>query len=193
MPASRTQPVRPAMQARSSRRFKLHEICELLDVDYDGARYVLAQGVLPPGIESDPGSGNHRSFTQEQAVYLAVALRLKEAGVSIPRTKEIGPWTRKIQEWAINQGWDQGFAPFTDGLHTSHQWLLEIGDARYVRICTDANPSQEGLTVSPWTNMGIRREAAQARPSIIIRVDVSELARRLSGSRQKPPAKTRDS
>jgi DNA-binding transcriptional MerR regulator len=42
-------------------------------------RYVLAQRIIP-GI-GDAGQGNHRKYTPEQTVLLAVACELREAGI----------------------------------------------------------------------------------------------------------------
>ena len=69
------------MPLSGQQSFKLREICERLEVDYDEARYTLARGVLPKAIvQPEPGRGNHRQFDSSQAFYLAVALQHKAAG-----------------------------------------------------------------------------------------------------------------
>jgi DNA-binding transcriptional MerR regulator len=159
--------------------FKLQEICSHVHIDYDGARYALARGILPPGIDPDPGRGRHRVFSQEQSLYLATALKLKEAGLTLPRIQEIVPWTRKIQEWSCNGGFEPNFAPLTGGLQTQHQWFLDIGDGRYVRLRTDANPSKRGIEATPWTNTTSRQGAPDAKPLVIISLDIGEISRLL--------------
>ena len=56
---------------------------------------------MPPGIDSEPGRGRHRIFTQEQAFYLAISLKLKEVGLSLPQIREIVPCSRKIQRMGL--------------------------------------------------------------------------------------------
>jgi hypothetical protein len=162
-----------------ARKFKLRDICSHLSVDYNGARYALARGILPPGIDPDPGRGRHRAFSQDQAFYLATALKLKEIGLTLPRIQEIVPWTRKIQEWSYNAGFDPSFEPFTGGLQTQSQWFLDVGDGRVVRLRTDAGPSNPAMESSPWVTISSRREAPNAKPSVIISIDIAEIARLL--------------
>jgi hypothetical protein len=161
--------------------YKLRELCARLEVDYDEARYTLARGVLPKAIvQPEPGRGNHRQFDSSQAFYLAVALKLKAAGINTTLAAEISDWSRYVQGFAQNHGWDHRFAPFAGKLSTQHAWWVEVGDAKFVRLATDANPSCRGLYCTPWVEMQRRKECAQAQPAIVIRVDVAQIARQLS-------------
>lgn len=63
---------------------KLNSLCSRLGVSYRDARYALARGIIPKGIENEPGRGNHRVFDWNQAFHLAVVLKLKAAGMSTP-------------------------------------------------------------------------------------------------------------
>ena len=167
---------------------KLKELCQRLAVDYDQARYTLARGMLPKAIAAlEPGRGNHRVFDASQAFYLAVCLKLKEAGVNTTLAAQIADWSRKVQGISQNLGWDHEFAPFAGKFETTHQWYLDVGDARFVRLVTDANPSQEGLAVMPWTEMATRKLCKAARPAVVFRVDIGLVAEQLKGSatRQK--------
>ena len=124
---------------------KLQKLCELLDVDYDQSRYALAQGILPKGVDAGPGRGHHRTFDAGQAFFLAIALKLKGVGISTSVAKQISEWSRGVQHMSSNLGWDPGFAPFSGLLHTERCWYLDIGDIRFVRLATDANPSEVGM------------------------------------------------
>src|SRR5580765_7297437 len=110
---------------------KLQDLCERLGVEYDEARYTLARGILPKGIEADPGRGNHRLFDSSQAFYLAIVLKLKAAGINTPLAGKIAEWSRHVQSKSVNLGWDRSFAPFAGKLLTQHQWFIDVGDARF--------------------------------------------------------------
>jgi DNA-binding transcriptional MerR regulator len=160
---------------------KLKEICQRLGVDYDDARYTLAKGVLPDGVAADPGKGNHRLFEDRQAFMLAIILKLRAAGVSTAVAKDVAEWSRHVQGLAVNLGWDWNFAPFAGKLHSEKEWYLDVGDKKYARIVTNAQPSKEGYEITPWVDMTNRREQKSARPAIIFRVDIVRIAELLAG------------
>ncbi len=51
-------------------------------------RYVLEQGLVPAQVVT-PGTGNHRSFTDRQALLVATACMLHEQGFRGPVVQEI--------------------------------------------------------------------------------------------------------
>ena len=155
---------------------KLQELCDRIGVPYRDARYALDRGILPKGIEADPGRGRHRLFDASQAFHLAMVLKLKAAGVHTPMAGEMAQWATRIKGIAVNAGWDHQFSPFDGRLATENKWVLEVGDGRYVRFGTDANPSHQGMDFSGWTDMSTKK-AADCAPVVTIRVDVSELAK----------------
>jgi hypothetical protein len=166
-----------------SRGIKLKELCERLQVNYDEARYVLARGRLPKAITPpEPGRGNHRLFNANQAFFLAVCLKLKAAGISADLAATVSEWSPRIQEFAQNGGWDNRFAPFAGLFETTHLWFLDVGDARYMRLVTDAHPDRTGLYDTPWTDMRRRKAAGQVRPAVIFRVDIALIAQQLQHS-----------
>jgi len=172
---------------------KLKDLCDHLSINYDEARYTLARGVLPKAIaKTEPGRGNHRVFNPEQAFYLAVCLKLKAAGVNTTLAAKISDWSRSIQNMSQNLGWDFQFAPFAGMLNTEHEWYIDVGDARYVRLATNANPSRLGLDILPWTDMASRKECKTSQPAVIFRVDIGLIAGQLQASVdvQKMPSKT---
>ncbi len=80
----------------------------------------------------------------------------------------------------MNLGWDGRFSPFDGAFDTDRQWYLEVGDAKYVRIVTDANPSRESLQdESGWVNMTNRKVQKDAQPIVVVRIDLSRLAGQL--------------
>ena len=168
---------------------KLKVLCERLAVDYDEARYTLARGVLPKGIEDEPGRGNHRVFNYSQAFSLAVVLKLKAAGIATPLAAKISEWSRDVQHMSVGRSWDPQFAPFAGKLKAQCQWLMDVGDARFVRLVTDANPSSEGeMDVLDWVDMTTRRRCKQAQTAVIFRVDLALIAQQLLGT--DPPRET---
>lgn len=97
----------------SEEGLKLQAICERLGVDYDDARYTLAKGVIPKGVASGPGKGNHRVFGPREAFLVAIILKIRATGVSTAIAKRIAEWSSSIQLMAVNLGWDWNFAPFS--------------------------------------------------------------------------------
>ena len=65
---------------------KVGELCERLDVSYRDARYVLEEGILPKGVDENPGKGDHRDLTNDQAFWLAIVLLLKASIASFTST-----------------------------------------------------------------------------------------------------------
>jgi hypothetical protein len=166
----------------SQEGIKLHDLCRRINVDYDEARYVLAKGILPKAVaKSEPGRGNHRLFSPSQAFYLAVCLKLKAAGINSTLAAEICEMSRQIQNLAKKSGWDLRFVPFGDEIDTEQRWLLDVGDARYVRLVTDAFPSSKGMHVFPWTDIYTHQKSPEAQPAIIFRVDFSLIAKQVRG------------
>jgi len=163
-------------------QFKLKTICEALGTDYDEARYLLARGAIPAGVADLPGRGNHRLFSAHQALLLAVVLKAKDAGINGAIATTFADWTPRIQQMAQNLGWDPQFAPLLGSGRSENRWLLEIGDARFVRVSTDANPSVEGLYSTHWVDMRKRREVRAARPAVILQIDLTRLSELLTAA-----------
>ena len=164
----------------ASKRIRLKDLCARLGVDYDESRYALTRGILPKGVEAEPGKGNHRWFDPSQAFYLAVALKLKAAGLPTPLAANLSKWSRHIQGYAANFSWDPGFAPFMGQFQTTRQWFLDVGDGRYVRLATDARPSHMGLFETRWVELDSRKECRDAKPTIMVRIDIAAIAKLLS-------------
>ncbi|MGZ9128183.1 MAG: hypothetical protein ACXW4Z_10440 [Candidatus Binatia bacterium] len=160
---------------------KLKEICRRIDVNYDDARYTLAKGALPDGIKAEPGRGNHRVFENRQAFMLSIILKLRAAGVSTTVAKDIAEWSRQVQSMAASLGWNWQFAPFAGKFESDHEWYLDVGDARYARVVTTANPSKAAYEITPWVDMTCRREERDARPAIVFRIDIVRIAQLLAG------------
>jgi hypothetical protein len=173
--------------AEQNMSFQMQELCQRLAVPYRDARYICERNWLPLGVERDPGRGNHRQLTAAQAMWLAVVLRLKVAGVKTPMAVRIAAFAERIRGMTRNLGWDWEFSPFDGALRTTKRWILEAGDMRYVRFLTDANPSKQGLDEMTWVDMKSRKPVPQAAPVVCTRVDLSALARLLQ-DRSKAPS-----
>jgi len=159
--------------------FTLQQLCKRLRLSYREARYVCERGWLPKGVDVDPGRGNHRRLTRHQAVWLGVVLKLKACGVRTSQAAEIAGFAEQVKGMSRNLNWDWKFSPFDGAFDTSHRWLLEVGEMKWMRFVTDANPSKRGLAATDWVTMGTRQVAKQAAPTIILQIDLSALARLL--------------
>ena len=160
--------------------FKLRDFCDRIGVTYRDARYALAHGFVPEGIDQDPGRGNHRLFNHRQAFWLAIVLKLKAAGIKPKLAAEMAKWAERITGYSVNLGWEWTFAPFNGQLRTEYKWFLEVGDASFVRILTDANPSREGVNdESGWVEMKSGNACKDAEPTVIVRIDLGGLSSQL--------------
>ena len=155
----------------------LREFCDRIGVKYRDARYVLAHGMIPDGIDEEPGRGNHRTFNYRQSFWLAIVLKLKAAGIQPKLAADMAKWAERVKGFALNLGWDWNFSPFDGKFATEKQWYMEVGDAQFVRLLTDANPSREGvMDESGWVEMNSRKRRSAASPTVIVRIDLSSLS-----------------
>jgi hypothetical protein len=170
-----------ALPSEPAPQLGLQELCARLGVSYRDARYVCEKGWLPSGVDPEPGRGNHRRLTPAQAVWLGIVLKLKACGVRTGKAARIAAFADGVKGPARTLGWDWPFSPFDGAFQTEHRWLIEVGDMRFVRFLTDANPSREGLDPLPWVELDSRRPAPQAAPIVSLQIDLSALARLLQG------------
>src|SRR3954452_17783240 len=120
---------------------QLGELCRRLDVPYRHARYVLEEGILPEGVESEPERGHHRQLTPAQAFWLGIVLKLKQSAVKTPLAARIADFARlAVRSVSQNLAWDPRFSPFDGGLATEGRWYVDVGDLAYIRLATDTNP-----------------------------------------------------
>jgi DNA-binding transcriptional MerR regulator len=163
---------------------KVGELAKRLGVQYRHVRYLLEEGFLPAGVNDAPGRGEHRDLTPVQAFWVGFVLSLKTAGVNTPRAAEIAELAnRGVRSASKNLSWDNRFDPFKGEFETTYRWYVDVGDMCYIRVATTANPSRSGrLEETDWTEIGSKAAARGAEPLVILRVDVSQLAKRLSES-----------
>lgn len=162
---------------------RVGELAERLGVPYRDVRYVLEQGVLPPGVEESPGRGEHRDLDAAQSFWLAIVLVLKRNGVRVPDARRVADFARQgVRGVTQNLNWEHPFEPFRGRLETQNQWYLDVGDLQYVRVVTTANPSIDGLFAFPWTDITTRKSADAAAPIVTLRLDLAGLARKMAGS-----------
>ena len=45
---------------------------------------------------------------------------------------------------------------------TDHQWYVDVGDLRYLRMATTANPSKDLLDEFPWMVIGKHKRAVRS-------------------------------
>src|SRR5438552_510689 len=125
---------------------QLGELCQRLGADYRQARYLLEQGMLPPGVDPEPDRGHHRQLTPAQCFWLAIVLKLKASGVRAALAAQIADFAREavrtVSRWL---GWDPKFSPFDGDLETKYQWFVDVGDLQYISLVTDSEPTHRGL------------------------------------------------
>ncbi len=165
---------------------KLREFCSRIGANYRDARYALAHGMVPNGMRDEPGRGKHRVFNYRQAFWLAILLKLKAAGVQPRLAAEMATWSERVKGFAVNATYDWRFSPFDGKYETDQQWFLEVGDGQFVRIMTDSHPSRQGIVdVSGWVHMDAQTLRKDAKPTVIIRIDLSRLANQLRVKSEK--------
>ena len=172
----RSMGLRKAMQ--------LGELCSRLNVPYRHLRYILEQGILPKGVDADPGQGEHRDIEPQQAFLIGIVIYLKQNGIRTPLAGKIADYAIEAVRWAVGYGlgWDHRMHPYWGIFETDHQWYVDVGDLTYVRVVTTANPSKGGaLEEFPWSPIGKRVNAPDAKPIVIIRLDLARLAHMLHG------------
>lgn len=167
-----------------SQTIQLGTICKRLEISERDARYVLERGFVPKGIEETPQSGNHRQFGPAQAFWLAMVLKVKENGIPVPLAAAIATYGEQVLRGTTqNLGWDWRFSPRSGRFDTEHQYFLDIGDRKLVRLATDANPNGGGvLECFPWHNVHDVKKASQdLTPYLMMRLDLTLIARHLAG------------
>src|SRR5579862_6936237 len=159
---------------------QLGELCQRLGIPSRQARYVLEEKLLPRGVDPTPDRGNHRQLTPAQVFWLGIVLKLKESGIRTPLAAQIAEYARQAVR-GISRGlnWDPRFLPFDGELVTEHQWFLELGDLKYIRLVTDCCPSQDGLHEFDWTAVGQLKHIKGVMPVVVVRVDLTRLAEML--------------
>lgn len=157
---------------------QLGEFCRLLQVSSREGKYVLEQGCVPKGIDKAPATGNHRRFSAGQAFWLGMVVKIKQSGIRLPLAAEIASHADQcLRGITQNLGWDWRFRPVQGEFDTDHQYLLQIGDSKYVRILSDANPSMTGLHEFDWQAVkSPGKPVADFRPFVIVQVDLSRIA-----------------
>ena len=164
---------------------QLGEICLRLEVRERDARYVLEQGHIPKGVDGAPDSGNYRQFGPGQAFWLGMVLKLKAIGIQTPLAAKIANDAEEsLRTVTQNLGWDWRFRPLAGSFDTAHQYYVDVGDLKYIRIVTDANPSRAGrLQEFPWRAAEVPHQATKnVHPCAVIRLDLTQIARLLAGA-----------
>lgn len=177
--------------AGSPYSFKLSDLWERLEVSEHDVRHVLNEGVLPPGADPAPGRGRHRRFDAAAAFWLSVVLRLKAVGLQVPAAAKVADRIADAKRQAGVQGdpWivaGGGGPRDAAGPGRPARWLLEVGDGLFLRIKPDrpAGPRNERAWVELETGKAIDpRSSDDPRPVVVVRLDLTELARLLFGRR----------
>jgi hypothetical protein len=168
----------------TSSTIKLQDICRALEVRDRYARYVLERGFIPEGVRESPGSGEHRDFGPHQAFWLGMVLKLKESGLKTPLAVQVANYADgAVRTVAQSLGWDYLFFPKGGRLETEHQYFVEVGDFQYLRLVTDACPSQKDSYMFDWHHVGKPGAPVEGvRPCVMLRLDLAQIAARLGAA-----------
>ena len=169
---------------------QLGEICQRLDVGERAARYVLERGHVPRGVESAPESGHYRQFDAGQAFWLGMVLKLKQFGIVAPLSATIADYAqRSLRGVTQNLSWEWTFNPARGQFDTQHQYYVDVAGTgvsglEFIRFATDANPSGGGrLKPSDWHRIDKPgHPAGDVHPCVVLRLDLSLIARLLAGA-----------
>jgi hypothetical protein len=161
---------------------QLSEFCALFGFANREARYVLERGHVPNGVEQSPNTGHHRQFGPGHSFWLAIVLKLKQAGVKTPVAADVADYTnRALHAVTQNLVWDMPFLPAEGYFDTKNQYFVDVGDSQFMRLVTDSCPSQEGLYEFDWlTIKGKPTKIMTIKPFVIVRVDLSRIAKVLA-------------
>jgi hypothetical protein len=156
---------------------QLREFCALFGIPDREVRYVLESGHVPAGIGKRPGTGKRREFGPGQAFWLAVLMLLKSSGIKSKLAADAADLAcEALRSTAQNLSWNWTFQPDLGWFDTDRQYFIEVGDHRYVRVLTDANPSHDGLYAFNWYDIEARRPAPDVAPCVTLRVDLRQIA-----------------
>lgn len=174
---------------------QLKEFCRLFGFPDRPVRFVLEQGYVPTGVDEHPSTGNRREFGPRQAFWLAIAVLLRSNGMKTRTAAEMAELTTEgLRILSQNLVWDAAFLPMSGWFQTEYQHYLDVGDLRYVRLVTNANPSFEGLFEFPWRSVKKSGSLKGIAPYVLLRVDLTKIAHVLSkvpgwNSTRSPDAK----
>lgn len=157
---------------------QLREFCGLFQVKDREVRYILEEGYVPDGVRRAPSTGNRREFKPDQAFWLAIVLKLRHVGLRTPLAAKAADYaTEGLRTVTQNLSWDWRFLPMKGWFDTEHQYYIDIGDLKFIRLLTDACPSKEGLYEFDWHPVeGKQKPVPNERPFVILRVDLVRIA-----------------
>jgi hypothetical protein len=158
---------------------QIGELAQRLGVPYRSVKYVLERGAADRWVKRTPGTGHHRDMSGGESFALGLLLLLKQNGLRLPFARHVvGLIEEGVRGVAQALGWESLFQPFRGELKTEHEWVVEIGDSKTVRLGTNANPSRAGrMEYFDWVTVGKRRRVLKDfQPCVTICIDLSRLA-----------------
>lgn len=165
---------------------QIGQLCARLGVPVRQARYLLEQGFVPKGVDPDPDRGNHRQLDPAQAFWLAVVLKLKQAGLGAPLAARIADLAEaSFRPVAAELARNPTYHPARFVSPGDARWAVEVGDLAYARTSYQTNTTislpldPRNLTRNPWTDVNTGEPRPDAHPIVVIRIDLTELAERL--------------
>jgi len=107
----------------------VHQIVRAVNLHHRTAKYVL-QRADALNIRPSTGRGEHRRFTLEESVRLALCTRLVMVGIPLARAIETTQWCEKTAKGFNRTEKD---VPYSTDLRDP--WVIRILDGDYVNLC----------------------------------------------------------
>ncbi len=104
--------------------------------------------------------------------------KLKQSGLKTPLAAKIADYADgAIRTATQDLGWDWQFLPRAGRFDTDHKYFIEVADLTYIRLVTDACPSQTTLYHFDWQKITKSRGPVKdVQPYVLITLDLTRIA-----------------
>lgn len=158
---------------------QIGEIAERLKAPPRTLRYILEEGIVPTGVDPNPGRGEHRDLDVHQTFWLAMVVVLKQSGLKTPLAGAIaGEVMYRLVIASLprrSRKYEFDWSGETGGSTDEARWYAEVGDLVAVRLVVQP-PGQPHLTTEWETLRDRRQRVPTSEPLVTIRVDLTTLA-----------------
>ena len=152
-------------------------------------RYVLEEGHIPKGIPTNPAQRNAPPVRARPSILVGDAAQLKLTGLRTSLAAEIADFALvELRRINVDRDWETTLDLHEGVFRTEHQYYLDVGDYKQVRLATNANPTSGGrLEELPGGAIHAPRKSCGPRfPLVCVRVDLTKLARSLEETFNAP-------
>jgi hypothetical protein len=146
-------------------------------------RYILDQGLLPVGKISSRGRGTRRIFVQSEAIAIALAAWMLEAGLKRALVRDcLGVLCQ------LPSGGSRGVGlmkiPLYRALAAGPTARVEVGDWSYVRVHAASSPGRQAFDTG-WMPLGGQAVPSGYAPLVAVVLDIGQIGGKFAGP--EPP------